>query len=93
MEKIPSILAEHQLAQDVDINVGCNDISSQTSEILKRDLSKLLDSFIVLGKQIFTFLPIPPLIHSMNRFSRILSLHSRLQLAPPCGYECLLLPL
>ncbi|KAF7648800.1 hypothetical protein LDENG_00151470 [Lucifuga dentata] len=44
MEKIPSILADHPLTKNVVLHVGCNDIPSQTSETLKSDFTKLLDS-------------------------------------------------
>lgn len=77
---IPSILADHPYARNVVLHIGCNDIPSRTSEILKRDFTKLLDSLVHKGIRLFVSGPLPPLGRGVGRFSRTLSLHTWLQL-------------
>lgn len=40
--KIPGLLAKYPSSRNVVIHVGYNDVSNQTSEILKQDFSRLL---------------------------------------------------
>lgn len=79
MEKIPSILANHPLAQNDVHHVDGKDIHRQTSEILKHDFTKLLDSLIVHSKRIFVCGPLTPLNHGMGHISCTLSFHSWLE--------------
>uniref|UniRef100_A0A8C9XWN1 SGNH hydrolase-type esterase domain-containing protein n=1 Tax=Sander lucioperca TaxID=283035 RepID=A0A8C9XWN1_SANLU len=79
-EKIPLILTDHPLARDIILHVGCNDISSQPSEKMKRDFCELIDALAYDGKQFFISGPLPPL-HGMERFSRSLSINTWLQAA------------
>lgn len=44
LEQIPRLLDKHNTASTVIIHVGGNDVTNQTSEILKRDFSELLCS-------------------------------------------------
>ncbi len=80
LEKIPNILAKHPQAQNVVVLIGCNDIPSQSSELLKRDFTNLLDSLTVHSKQIFISGAIPQLNCGVDRFSRTLRLHTWLKL-------------
>lgn len=62
MEKIPGILADHPLAQNIVLHVGGNDIHKQISEILKHDYTKLLESLTVQSRRIFVSGPLPHFI-------------------------------
>lgn len=53
MEKVPSILSEHSSVKDSVVHVGYNDISSQSSRLLKHDFIPLFYSLVVRSKQIF----------------------------------------
>ncbi|KAF7658286.1 hypothetical protein LDENG_00015250, partial [Lucifuga dentata] len=80
MEKIPTILADHPLTKNVVLHVCFNDIPSQTSEILKSDFTKLLDSLQFYDKRIFVSGPLPPFNRGMGHLSRTLSFHTLLKL-------------
>lgn len=51
--KIPGLLAKYPSVRDVVIHVGYNDVSNQTSEILKHDFSRLL--YVLTVESVFSF--------------------------------------
>lgn len=76
LESIPSLLAKHPLARNIIIHIECNDISAEKSEILKRDFTCLFNLLNDCGKCVFISGPIPSLKSGVNRFSRLLALHT-----------------
>ncbi|CAJ1053321.1 hypothetical protein LDENG_00015250%2C partial [Xyrichtys novacula] len=69
LEKIPNILARHPLARDVTVHVGCNDISDQSSEVLKQHFNTPLDLLATDDRCFFINGPIPPHSHSIEHLN------------------------
>lgn len=49
-ECIPSLLIKYPLTRNLIVHIGCNDISAQKSEILKRDFTCLFNTLKDCGK-------------------------------------------
>ncbi|KAG9260322.1 hypothetical protein AMEX_G26567 [Astyanax mexicanus] len=77
--QLPSLLKEHQSVERIIIHVGCNDIRNQSTELLKKDFTRLLSSIQDCGKSVFISGPIPSLGRGSGHFSRLLNLHTWLQ--------------
>ncbi|CAJ1081170.1 hypothetical protein D4764_12G0010930 [Xyrichtys novacula] len=61
------------------VHIGTNDTAHKQSELTKRDFKSLLHILQCSGKSVFISGPLPTLTHSIDRFSRLLSLNSWLR--------------
>lgn len=76
---VPSLLNKHHQAKNVVVHVGTNDITFKQSETLKCHFNALFKVLRDSNKNAFISGPIPSFRRGMGSFSRLLSLHSWLQ--------------
>ncbi|KAL7398411.1 hypothetical protein ABVT39_009423 [Epinephelus coioides] len=75
VELMPSIIDLHPTVQTVLIHAGTNDVMSRQSTQLHYDLESLVNTVESLGKICVLSGPIPTMLKSSERFSRLFSLH------------------
>lgn len=77
LNKLPEVL--HSLRSTVTriiVHVGCNDIARKQSVLTIADFRDLLNFLRTTGLEVFLSGPIPTLARGVERFSRLLSIHT-----------------
>ncbi|XP_073320704.1 uncharacterized protein [Pagrus major] len=79
IELIPVLIDLHPSVHTVLLHTGTNDVMSRRSCKLYHDLESLIHTVESLGKRCVLSGPIPTLLKSSERFSRLFSLHTWMQ--------------